>query len=115
MTVVWTSRMKNVLFVCGRNKQRSPTAEEMFASCPGVETASAGTSPDAETLLSPDLIEWADIIFVVESEHKRKLTAQFAAALKNERVVCLNIPDKFAYGDDGLVRLLKAKVAPLLG
>jgi predicted protein tyrosine phosphatase len=106
--------MKNILFVCGRNKRRSPTAEEIFSAHPGIETASAGTSPDAETPLTPDLIAWADVIFVMESAHKRKLSTQFGALLKNKRVVCLNIPDKFAYRDDGLVRLLTAKVTPLL-
>jgi len=63
--------MKRVLFVCGRNRSRSPTAESIFADYPGVETASAGTSPDADTPMSSDLIEWADIIFVMEPVHRR--------------------------------------------
>ena len=36
------------LFLCSRNRLRSPTAEQVFASRPGVETASAGLAPDAE-------------------------------------------------------------------
>lgn len=103
--------MKRVLFVCGRNRARSPTAESVFADYPGVETASAGTSPDADTQLSADLIEWADIIFVMEPVHRRKLSTQFRAALKNKRMVCLDIPDKYAFGDAELTRVLKGKVA----
>jgi predicted protein tyrosine phosphatase len=41
-----------VLFVCGRNRCRSPTAEQWFADWPGVETASAGLSPDADIALT---------------------------------------------------------------
>lgn len=102
--------MKNVLFVCGRNRRRSPTAEQVFSGHPGVETASAGTSPDADTPLSAELVEWADIIFVMEESQRRKLNRQFAGLLKRVRVVCLDIPDKFAFMDPELVRILKAKV-----
>jgi UDP-N-acetylmuramyl pentapeptide synthase len=38
---------RHILFVCSRNRLRSPTAEQVFADWPGVETASAGLSPDA--------------------------------------------------------------------
>mgnify|MGYP001550498163 CR=1 FL=1 len=101
--------MKHVLFVCGRNRARSPTAESVFGDYPGIETASAGTSPDADTPLSSDLIEWADIIFVMEPVHRRKLSTQFRAELKNKRIVCLDIPDKYDFMDAELVRLLKTK------
>ena len=56
--------MKNVLFVCSRNRLRSPTAEAVFADWPGLETASAGLSPGAETPLTPDLLEWSEKRYV---------------------------------------------------
>ena len=31
-----------------------------------MEASSAGTAPDAENQISPDLIEWADVIFVIQ-------------------------------------------------
>ena len=37
--------MTNLLFLCSRNRLRSPTAEQVFAAWPGVETASAGLAP----------------------------------------------------------------------
>jgi predicted protein tyrosine phosphatase len=46
--------MTNLLFLCARNRLRSPTAEQIFASRPGVETASAGRAPDAEEACSAD-------------------------------------------------------------
>lgn len=107
--------MKHVLFVCGRNRFRSPTAEQIFADFPGIETASAGLNPDADTPLTGDLVEWADIIFVMESAHRQKLASRFRRSLKDIRVICLDIPDKFRAMDADLVRLLKSKVTPHLG
>jgi predicted protein tyrosine phosphatase len=46
--------MKRALFICSRNRLRSPTAEQVFAAWPGVETDSAGLADDAEVQLSPD-------------------------------------------------------------
>jgi predicted protein tyrosine phosphatase len=107
--------MKHVLFVCGRNRLRSPTAEIVFAEHPGIEVASAGTNSDADTPLSAELVAWADIIFVMEKSQREKLTQRFRAALKNTKVVCLDIPDKYAIMDPELVRILKSKVTRHLG
>jgi predicted protein tyrosine phosphatase len=106
--------MKRVLFVCGRNRSRSPTAERVFGDHRDVEAASAGTSPDAATPLSAELVEWADIIFVMEKSHRRKLSARYRLSLRNSRVVCLDIPDKYEFMDPNLVRILKSKVARFL-
>ena len=65
--------MKKILFLCGRNKWRSPTAEALFAGHPGIECASAGLSRDADTPVSVNLVQWADVIFVMEKAHKTKL------------------------------------------
>ena len=102
--------MKRVLFLCGRNRARSPTAEAVFAGYDGVEVASAGTSKDADTPLSEELVAWADVIFVMEPSQRAKLASAFRAALKGKRVVCLDIPDRYAFMDAELVRVLKAKV-----
>jgi len=60
---------RNVLFVCSRNRLRSPTAEQVFADWPGIETASAGVDHDADNPLTPELLQWADVIFVMERVH----------------------------------------------
>ncbi len=106
--------MKRFLFVCGRNRARSPTAEQVFAAYPDIEVASAGTSRDADTPVTGELLEWADIVFVMENGHRTKLSAQFRGALRNAKVICLGIPDDFAFMDPELVSLLKAKVMPYL-
>ena len=106
--------MKRILFVCSRNRLRSPTAEQVFADWPGVETASAGTDNEAENPLTPELVQWAQLIFVMEPVHAQKLRQRFREALKAQRVVCLNIADDYAFMQPELVALLKRKVMPHL-
>jgi predicted protein tyrosine phosphatase len=75
-----------------------------------MEAMSAGTNHDAETPLSADLIEWADIVFVMEKSHRNRLTRKFKALLKTRRLVVLDIPDEYEYMDPELIALLKARV-----
>ena len=100
----------NLLFVCSRNWLRSPTAEAIFAKLPGIETASAGTSPDAETPLSLDLIEWADLIFAMEPVHRKRLNEKFKSALRTKKIIVLGIPDRYTYMDPALIEILQSKV-----
>ncbi len=107
-------KARNVLFVCSQNRLRIPTAEQLFADWPGVETASAGLKPDAETPLSPELLQWADLIVVMEPVHRRRLGERFAPWLRGKRVVCVDIPDDYTFMAPELVQLLQARVPPLL-
>lgn len=102
--------MLKVLFVCAQNRLRSPTAEQVFAQWPGLETASAGINRDASVPVSPELLAWADLIFVMERRHRSKLSHTFRPQLRGKRIICLDIPDDFEYMDEGLIRLLRARV-----
>lgn len=106
--------MKRYLFVCSQNRLRSPTAEQIFSSREGVEVSSAGTNNDAENPLTPELVGWADTIFVMERTHRNKLQQRFRAALGGRRIVCLDIPDDYDFMDPDLVRLLEARMARYL-
>ena len=106
--------MPRLLFVCSQNRLRSPTAEQVFSQQAGVECASAGLHASADQPLSGELLDWADIVFVMERAHKMRMGARFRAHLKGKRVVCLDIPDKYKFMDPDLVRLLEAKVGPYL-
>lgn len=103
-------RLRNVLFICSQNKLRSPTAEQVFSTWSELECASAGLNNDAENPVTPELLEWADIIFVMEKAHRSKLSAKFRTHLKDARVVCLDIPDDYEYMDPSLIQILKSKV-----
>jgi predicted protein tyrosine phosphatase len=107
--------MKKLLFLCSQNKLRSPTAETIFSEYERLEVESAGLNKDAENPLSAEMIEWADIIFVMEKSHRNKLSKNFKSFLNGKRVVCLEIPDDYEYMDSDLIKLLKNKVLPLLG
>lgn len=103
--------MKTILFVCSQNRLRSPTAEQVFAGYPGLEVSSAGTNHDADNPLTAELVSWADIIVVMEKQHRAKLQRRFRAALRGQRVICLDIPDDYAFMQPELVELLKARMA----
>lgn len=103
--------MKKLLFICSENRLRSPTAEIVFSEYEGIEAIGAGTNADAETTVSGDLIEWADIILVMEKTHRNKVSKKFKALLKNKRVITLDIPDNYDCMQPELIQLLKAKVS----
>lgn len=106
--------MLNVLFICGKNRLRSPTAEQLFADWPGVTTSSAGVSNDADVVVDAETLEWAGLIVVMEPAHRRKLVARFRHVLKDKRVVCLDIPDLFEYMQPELIEMLKARTQRFL-
>ena len=102
--------VRRVLFVCSQNRLRSPTAEQVFRSWPGIEVASAGLDASAEKPVTSELLQWAQIIFVMEKSHRSKLSKMFKSHVKNQRIICLNIPDEYEYMDPRLVSLLQAVV-----
>lgn len=64
--------MKRVLFICSQNRLLSPTAEQIFPDYPGIQVASAGLDHGANNPVTPELLEWADQIFVMEKSHRNK-------------------------------------------
>lgn len=103
-----------LLFVCTENRLRSPTAETVFAQMPGIEALSCGTNRDAETPLTGDLVQWADVILVMEKFHRQKVAQRFPELLKEKRLVCLDIPDHYDYLQPELIALLQRRVAKVL-
>ena len=100
----------HVLFLCSRNRLRSPTAEIVFSKIPGLQTTSAGLAPDAETPLDADLLEWADVVCVMEKAHRKKLQSRFGKQLGSRRVICLDIPDDYEFMSPELVDLLQERL-----
>jgi predicted protein tyrosine phosphatase len=103
-----------LLFICSANLMRSPTAEKVFSRDEEIEAASAGINTDAQTPVSADLVEWADVVVAMEQVHKNFLQERFGYLLRRKRLAVLGIPDRYAYMDPELVRLLKEKVEPQL-
>ena len=103
-----------VLFLCSRNRRRSPTAERLFGGRPDLQVASAGLAPDAEEVVTPDLLDWAEVIVVMEPAHRSRLQRQFGAHIRHARVTCLNIKDDYEFMDAALIELLRLRASPHL-
>jgi predicted protein tyrosine phosphatase len=56
-------------------------------------------------------IQWADLIFVMENKHKKRLTAEFAHLICDKPIYVLDIPDEYHYMDPLLRQELEATVS----
>ena len=101
---------RRVLFICSRNQLRSPTAEQVFSRWPGIEVASAGLDAKCKEPVSPELLDWAEVIFVMERHHRNKLLKQFRASIKNQKIIVLGITDDYEFMEPRLVRLFEVLV-----
>ncbi len=104
------SRLR-VLFVCAMNKQRSATAEQLYRNDARLEVRSAGVRFGAPRRVSEDDLRWADVVFVMEREHKVWITARFES-LPLPRIEVLDIPDEYAFMDTRLQEILKLTLDP---
>ena len=102
----------HLLFICSMSLQRSPTAENLYENFPGYVAKSAGTEAGARQRVTEGLLGWADWIFVMEAKHHDYLRGKFPEALVDKQLVCLRIPDDFAYNDPELIELLKMNISP---
>ena len=97
-----------------QNRLRSPTAETLFSGYEGVEAIGAGINADSPTPLSGDLIEWADIILVMEEVHRQRMMKKFNDLLKEKRIIVLHIPDRFDYMQPDLIEFLDSRLFGLV-
>lgn len=79
----------------------------LFKNHPVHHARSAGTSDKARIKVNQKLIDWADIIFVMERKHKNILKQQFPLAVVNKRLIVLDIDDNYRFGDPELIEILK--------
>lgn len=103
-----------LLFVCSRNRWRSPTAEAIFNRPGEIQTRSAGTEAGARIKITAGHIGWADIVFVMEKKHLRRLEERFAEEIAGKTIICLHISDDYELMQPELVDLLNATVTPHL-
>ena len=94
---------------------RSPTAEQLYAETSGLEVTSAGLNNDAEVPVTPELLEWSDRIFVMERNHRNRLTKKFKPHLQGKRITVLDIPDDYDFMDEILLMILEEKLTPMIG
>lgn len=107
-----TSHLRTkILFVCDQNRLRSPTAEALFRDDVRLDVRSAGIAAGATVPVTRELLEWADVVFVMERRQRNVIHKRFRDVYEGARIICLYIPDEYDYMDPTLVHLLSARVA----
>ena len=104
----------NVLFVCSRNRWRSPTAEKIYADTPNLAVRSRGTSSQARQTIKARDLQWADVVFVMERKHQQRLVSQFPGEMQYKETHVLNIPDDYKFMDPELIDELQTSIDPFL-
>lgn len=99
-----------ILFICSQNKWRSRTAEHVFRNKAGWTVRSAGTDRAARVRLNANHVSWAEVIFVMEDKHKKRLKQHFRPQLKEQEIIVLDIPDEYQYLDPELIEILESSV-----
>ncbi len=79
----------------------------LFKDHPVYNARSAGTSDKARIKVNQKMLDWADIIFVMERKHRELLKHRFPLAVTNKQVVILDIEDNYQYGDAELIEQIK--------
>ena len=100
-----------VLFVCSRNRWRSPTAERLFDGVPGVRACSAGTEAGARVRVNEKILGWADVVFCMERRHVQRLRERFVNSLEGKEIHVLDVPDDYEYMDPELIVALRTALA----
>jgi len=104
----------NLLFVCSRNQWRSPTAEAIYKNHPVHQVRSAGTEPSARVRVTAKLIEWADLILVMEKRHAQRLCQRFPQEMACKDYDVLDIPDDYGFMDPELIEMLEITIEPYM-
>ncbi len=105
------NRRLRVLFVCAMNKRRSVTAERIYQKDARVEVRSAGVRSEANRRVSEADLEWADVVFAMEREHKSWLSTRFED-LDLPPIEVLDIPDEYEVMDPHLQEILRMTLDP---
>lgn len=99
----------NILIVCGRNKKRSRTAEFIFKNDKRFNIRSAGMSPKSDRKISEKDLNWADLVFVMETRQRSKMRELYNHT-NLPPIEILNIPDEYEFMDEELIKILTIRI-----
>ena len=91
-----------LLFICTRGEHRSARAAEMYG----------GTARGIDDVTQEDLE--ADLVFVMEDEHRKSIAERFPEAYIQARIITLNIPDIYDKDSPELEQAIETTVEPWL-
>lgn len=103
----------NILVVCGKNKRRSRTAEFIFKNDNRFNIRSAGLSPKSDRKISEKDLIWANLVFVMEQNHKEKIK-EIYLNIELPLIEILHISDDYEFMNPELIEILEDKINDLL-
>ena len=95
-----------ILFICNQGKHRSKTASELFKD--KHETNYVGIYSE-DRPLTKELLNWAELIVVMEELHRKFIAENYPKEYLQKKIICLDIPDIYSFGQKELVKTLKMK------
>lgn len=60
------------------------------------------------------MLQWANLVLVMDHEHKQRLRESFPDAMREAQVVVLDVPDDYHFMDPELVTMISERVEPLI-
>ncbi|MCP4192643.1 MAG: protein tyrosine phosphatase [Planctomycetaceae bacterium] len=105
---------KNILFVCSKNRWRSPTAEAIYQADHRIAVRSRGTARTAVQRLRRSDFDWADAVLVMETKHRNRILADFPSEARSTWIYVLDVPDDYQFMNPELVELLQATCEPII-
>jgi len=100
----------NILFVCGRNNRRSPTAEKIFLHDRRMHVRSGGIADTSRRRVNEEDIKWADLILAMERKHVKRLQVEFGHLDHLPPIENLDISDEYTFMNKNLIEELHASV-----
>ncbi len=104
----------NILVVCGKNKRRSRTAEHIFKNDNRFKIRSVGLSQRSDRKITENDLRWANLIFVMEQEHRDKIWELYGK-MQLPNIEVLNIADDYEFMDPELIEMLTERINDTLG
>lgn len=100
---------KKVLCVCSAGLLRSPTAAMVLSQPPyNFNTRAVGVDVGhALTPIDEVMVNWADEIVCMEKTHMMSILGMFPDY--NDPITVLDIPDRYAYRDPGLIVMIEER------
>lgn len=105
-------RVWNLLFVSDDDDVRSRVAKKIARQFYYSEVDSSGIFAEAQNPLSKDTIEWADLIFAMEENHRRAILE--IDARSDSKIIVLDIPNQFVEASPELENMLARKIEPYI-
>jgi predicted protein tyrosine phosphatase len=97
-----------ILFVCGRNRWRSPTAERIYRDDPRVSVRSGGVNGNSQREVSESDLDWADLVLVMERRYSSRIEDRFCDRGSFPPIESLEIPDDYPPMNPELIDLIRA-------